>query len=172
MRCIKLSKKIEKKIVCKTTYVSKGPDVTPRNLLDHKNSDVSSMARVICKRGTLTRFHQRVAIGRTRIYKDKQYIQRINEFSSMYSITEEVIKKMYIYVDSWSLPKNSIIHAMNFQNHQNDALRCIIFGIYGEGGTTTFGAMTLLLIVPGACSALGTSVDEWAWYLKWWPLIL
>ena len=31
----------------------------------------------------LTQFHQRVAIGRTGIYKDKQYIQRIKEFSSM-----------------------------------------------------------------------------------------
>ena len=39
--------------------------------------------RVICRRGTLTPFHQRVAIGRARIDKDKQYIQRIKEFSSM-----------------------------------------------------------------------------------------
>ena len=30
--------------------------------------------RVICTRGTWTQFHQRVAIGQTRIYKDKQYI--------------------------------------------------------------------------------------------------
>ena len=31
----------------------------------------------IARRGTLTQFHQRVAIGRTRICKDKQYMQRI-----------------------------------------------------------------------------------------------
>ena len=31
--------------------------------------------RVICGRGTLTQFHQRVAIGRTRTYKDKQYME-------------------------------------------------------------------------------------------------
>ena len=42
----------------------------------------------------------------------------------------KVIKKMYKNDDSWSLPKNSIIHAVHFQNHQNDALFCIIFGIY------------------------------------------
>ena len=33
-----------------------------------------------CRRGTLTQFHQRVAIGRTRIYKDKQFMQRIEDF--------------------------------------------------------------------------------------------
>ena len=33
-----------------------------------------------CRRGALTQFHQRVAIGRTRSYKDKQYMQRIEEF--------------------------------------------------------------------------------------------
>ena len=42
---LKLSKKMEKKIVRKTTYVSKGPDVTLRNTGGHKNSDVLSMPR-------------------------------------------------------------------------------------------------------------------------------
>ena len=39
--------------------------------------------RVICRRGTLTQFQQRVAIGRTRMYTDKQYVPRIEEFTSM-----------------------------------------------------------------------------------------
>ena len=33
----------------------------------------------IARRGTLTQFHQRVAIGRTRIDKDKKYLQRTEE---------------------------------------------------------------------------------------------
>ena len=33
-------------------------------------------------------------------------------------------------VDSWSHPINSIIHAMHFQNNQNDTLRCMIFNIW------------------------------------------
>ena len=41
----KLSKKTEKKIIRKTTYASKGPDVTLRNTWGHKNSDVSRMPR-------------------------------------------------------------------------------------------------------------------------------
>ena len=52
-----------------------------------QNSDVCQHAsgnrEDIARRGTLTQFHQRVAIGQTRIYKDKQYIQRIKDFSSM-----------------------------------------------------------------------------------------
>ena len=36
---------MEKKIVRKTTYASKGHDVTLRNTWGHKNSDVSSMPR-------------------------------------------------------------------------------------------------------------------------------
>ena len=51
-----------------------------------QNSDVSSMpgeTESNLKTWNLTQFHQRVAIGRTRIYKDKQYIQRIKESSSM-----------------------------------------------------------------------------------------
>ena len=55
--------------------------------MDHKNSDVCKHAsgnrEDIARRGTLIQCHQRVAIGRTRIYKDKQYIQRIEEPSSM-----------------------------------------------------------------------------------------
>ena len=96
--------------------------------------------RVICRRGTLTQCHQRVAIGWARICKDKQYIQRIKEFSSMmlsrhrHIMTKEVNKNinrnMYMYVDSWSLPNNSIIHTMHVQNNQNDTKRCIIFGFY------------------------------------------
>ena len=31
----------------------------------------------IARRGTLTQLHQRVVIGRTKIYKDKQHMQRI-----------------------------------------------------------------------------------------------
>ena len=99
--------------------------------------------RVICRRGTLTQFHQRVAIHRTRIYKDKQYIQRIEEFSNtMLSRHRRIIslprihqkdqqEHMYICVYTLILDrfhKNSIIHAVHFQNNQND-IRCITFCI-------------------------------------------
>ena len=44
-RVVKLSKKIEKNIIRKTTFAVKGPDVTLRYSWGHKNSDVSSMPR-------------------------------------------------------------------------------------------------------------------------------
>ena len=37
---------------------------------------------------------------------------------------------MYTHVDSWSRPKNSIIHTVHFQNNQHETLRCIIFSIW------------------------------------------
>ena len=87
MRWKKLWKKTEKKNVRKTTYVSKGPEVTLRNTcgITRIPTFQSCLGKpmVICARGTLTQFHQRVAIVRTRIYTNKQYIQRIKEFSSM-----------------------------------------------------------------------------------------
>ena len=81
MRCKKLSKKIEKKIIRKTTYASKGPHVTLRKY--SRAQACIGKPRVICRRGTLTQSHQRVAIGRTITYKDKQYMKIIIEFSSM-----------------------------------------------------------------------------------------
>ena len=66
---------------------STGPTVTLRKYLRAQEFPTFQAClgkpRVVCRRGTLTQFHQRVEIGRTRIYKDKQYIQRIQEFSSM-----------------------------------------------------------------------------------------
>ena len=44
----------------------------------------------------------------------KEFIKKIN-------------KKILTNVDSWSLPNKSTIHAVHFQNNQNDALCCIIF---------------------------------------------
>ena len=38
--------------------------------------------------------------------------------------------QQYRYVDSWSLPNNSKIHATHFQNNQNNTLRCITLSIY------------------------------------------
>ena len=70
----------------KTTWASKRPQVTLRNTWAHTTPTFQACfgkPRVICRRGTLTQFHQRVAIGRTRIYKDMQHIQRIVELSSM-----------------------------------------------------------------------------------------
>ena len=107
--------------------------------------------RVMCRRGTLTQFHQRVAIDRTRSYKDKQHMQRIEDFNhdaqpkqKHHFIANEFIKKInqkiYIYVESWSLPNNSVIHAMHFQNNQNNAVRCIIFGIYRENWTSNWAS--------------------------------
>ena len=53
------------------------------------------------RRGTLTHFHLRVAIGRTRSYKDKQYMKRIKEFKydaqpeqKHHFIAKEFIKKI------------------------------------------------------------------------------
>ena len=45
MCCKSGQRKMEKNIVRKTTYASKGPDVTLRNTWGHKNSDVVSMPR-------------------------------------------------------------------------------------------------------------------------------
>ena len=54
-----------------------------------------------CRRGTLTQFHERVAVGRTRIFKDKQYMQRIKDFKhdaqldqKHHYIAEEFIRKI------------------------------------------------------------------------------
>ena len=70
-----------------------------------QNSDVCQAClwkpRVICRRGTLTQFHKRVAIGRTRIYKDKQYMKRIQEFKcdAQPSQTHHFIAKEFIKKD-------------------------------------------------------------------------
>ena len=48
---------------------------------------------------------------------------------------------MYMYFNPWSLPKNSTIHAVHFQDHHNDALRCMIFGVYGDGGPEAWHAV-------------------------------
>ena len=45
LRCKKLTKKMEKKIVRKTTFASKGPHVTLRNTWGQKKSDVFGMPR-------------------------------------------------------------------------------------------------------------------------------
>ena len=37
---------------------------------------------------------------------------------------------MHIYVNYWSLPNNSITHAMHFQNNQKDTLCCITFCVH------------------------------------------
>ena len=68
----------------------------------------------------------------------------------------------YIHVDSWSLPHTSIMHAMHFQNHQNDTLRCIIFGIYGYGGPKAWHSVRAK-IAPGTGQVLGSSGPFFAW---------
>ena len=80
----KLSKKIEKKLFARQLTSRKNHSEICVGLEEFRRLKHASGNREdIARRGTLTQFHQRVAIGRTRIYKDKQYIHRIKEFSSM-----------------------------------------------------------------------------------------
>ena len=124
----------------------KDQKVTLRNTWGHKNFDACQAClgkqKVILQDVELwLQFHQRVAFGQTRIYKDNQYIQRIKDFSSMMlSCHRRIIpslnrssRRCTHMFDSWSLPNNSIIHAVHFQNLQNDALRCIIFSVSRNG---------------------------------------
>ena len=111
MRCKICRRKIVKKIVRKTTYsFERTRGNTPKYLRAQEFRRVkhaSGNREDIARRGTLFQFHQRVANGRTRLYTDKQYIQRITEFkhdaqssqTHLY-ITQEVIKKMYVLVVS------------------------------------------------------------------------
>ena len=68
--------KVKTRIFRKTTYASKGPEVTLRNIWGREGIDVwcnSWEAEKNCKCETSTQFYQRVAIGQTRNYKDKKY---------------------------------------------------------------------------------------------------
>ena len=124
--------------------------------------------RVIWRRGTLTQFRQRVAIGWTRIYKHKQYTPRIQEFSSMMLSRHRRIipslkrssRRCTKNVDPWSLPKNSITLAVHFQNHQNDALRCIIFGIYAWDDVVLTQQPKAVVLQSGALFAWIEKADQ------------
>ena len=109
----KLSTKIMKRIVRKTTYASRGPEVALRHKRAHKNSDVLSMPRGtqrILQNVELWPNSIRAATGQTRIYKDKQHMQRTVEFFSRGIISlpkssSERSTKRDVYVDSCPLPK-------------------------------------------------------------------
>ena len=164
MRCKNLSKNMEKKNFRRITYVSKGSDVTLRNALGTGITTFQACLGkpiVICRRGTVTQFHQRVAIGWTRKFKDKRSaykaLKNSQEWCSTvtdasHSITKEVIKKinkkMYIYFDSWSLPNNSIIHAVWRGTHPT---------------TEGCGAPTLAIICMNWGSRSKSTI-----YISWW----
>ena len=69
---------------------------------------------------------------------------------------------MYVHIDSWSLPMNSVIHAVRFPNHQNDALRCIIFDIYGDCGPKAWHSVREK-IEPGTGQVQKSSGPLFAW---------
>ena len=126
----KMSKNIEKKIVRKTTYVSKGPEGTLRNMWSHKNSHVCKhmpreTERILQDVELWPNSIRESQLGRTRIYMDKQYIQRIKEISCMMLSRHRRIipllkrsSRRCTYVDSWSLPSNSIIRNMPKTIHE------------------------------------------------------
>ena len=70
------------------------------------------------------KFHQRVAIGRTRIYKDKQYMQRIEEFFSRSIISlpkrlcEKSTQRKYKCRFLTASKNNWVFRTL--QNNQND----------------------------------------------------
>ena len=51
---------------------------------------------------------------------------------------------------------------MHFPNNQNDTLRCIIFGIYGDGGPKTWHSVRQK-IEPATGQVLGSSESLFAW---------
>ena len=67
---------------------------------------------------------------------------------------------MYMYVDSWSLPNNSMIHAVYFQNHQNDTIRCIIFGIYAWDDVVLTQQPKAVVLQSGALFAWIEEADQ------------
>ena len=71
---------VKTRIIRKTTGASKGPEVTLRNIWGRKGFDVwcnSWETEIkIADVETLTLTHQRVAIGRTKKYKDEKYMQK------------------------------------------------------------------------------------------------
>ena len=69
---------------------------------------------------------------------------------------------MYMYFNPWSLPKNSTIHAVHFQDHHNDALRCMIFGVYGDGGPEAWHAVRVK-IKPATGEELTSGGPLFAW---------
>ena len=119
----------------KTTQASKGPKVTLRKNMGSQNSDVSSMPRETethLQTWNLTQFHQRVVIGRTRIYNDKQYIQRIKESSRMMlsrhrriiSLTKSASKRStgrYIQICRFLIPSQQF---NNSHNAEDDTRIC------------------------------------------------
>ena len=105
----------------------------------HKNSDVSSMPRKnredTARRGTLTQFNQRGAIGQAKIYKYKQYMQRIEElFQQKHHFSaKEFMRKINKEMHTSILDRfqnNQVLRAMPLRNNLKDTLRCIIFGIW------------------------------------------
>ena len=77
MRRKKLSIKVETRIVRKTTYASKGPKVTLRNILGHENPDIwCNPWEPEIKIADVTLWPNSIResqIGRTRNYMDEQY---------------------------------------------------------------------------------------------------
>ena len=67
---------------------------------------------------------------------------------------------MYMYVDSWSLPNNSIIHAVHFQNHQNDKLRCIISSTYAWDDVVLTQQPKAVVLQSGALFAWIEEADQ------------
>ena len=66
-----MSKKIKKKIVRKTTYVSKGPEVTLRNMWCHKNSDVCKHMPRETEKPPLTMIDEKPTDGTSTSKKDQ-----------------------------------------------------------------------------------------------------
>ena len=126
MRCKKLSKKIEKNIIRKTTYVSKGPEVTLRNACGITRNPTFQACfgkpRGYCKTWNFDpipsesrNWPDENLPGQAVHTKNSRILNHDAQSSQTHhSITEEVIKKMYIYVDS----VNSTPHTSPFSRSQ------------------------------------------------------
>ena len=140
MRCKSCQRRWKRALFAKTIQPSRGPKVTLRNTWAHSTPTFQACLgepRVICRRGTLTQFYQRVASGRTRMYKDKQYMKGIQEFSSIISLpksSSERSTRRQFFCRLLITSNNSVFQNKKDQDTQtwNDEVREILKGFRNQ----------------------------------------